>query len=409
MCALYDGRETTILETPDLLVKGQAYHAVLTSQRIILTGEADNTPRSIRLQEVWRIGQDTDPSGDPVIAISIPSAGGTVHSIILHFPLRTFPNAFRLRDLWAAELTKLLQQAVPGPSPVTRPASQDALAFCSKCGNQLARGSSFCNRCGSRIPSIPVSLPPKRTYPQRLEQPVFLNNAPENNELAYREQIPSSTSSPRSWQTPPIASARKKKQSKKQSFFSGTRTRKTNAIIGICLVAIIIVAVVILMGNSSELLKGNSTSTGPIVSLPDFSAISLPVIPVGNTETSSENSGSPAKPVLTFTPDDPGAVLATYPSLFNKGDGAGIQALLSENMRSHYPLDMLNTELAAARSNGYSIAQIQVHDQTIEEGSAVLDADIIWKTGGSSTTSSTKLFLVNEDNQWKLDSLELHP
>jgi hypothetical protein len=115
------------------------------------------------------------------------------------------------------------------------------------------------------------------------------------------------------------------------------------------------------------------------------------------------------QPEPTLAPGDPSTVMVSYPSLFNTGNSAGLFALLSENMKSHYPVDTLNNEFTTARSNGYTIEKIQVNNQIIEENSAILEVIISWKVAGSPTTSTPRLFLVYEDNQWKLDSLIVHP
>ena len=114
-------------------------------------------------------------------------------------------------------------------------------------------------------------------------------------------------------------------------------------------------------------------------------------------------------PLFTTVPGDPWSVFISYPSLFNAGNAAGIFALLSENMKSHYPLDSVNNELATARSNGYSIEKIQGNNQIIEEDSAILEVEITWKISGSPQTSTPRFYLVYENNQWKLDSLIVNP
>ena len=119
-------------------------------------------------------------------------------------------------------------------------------------------------------------------------------------------------------------------------------------------------------------------------------------------DTSAQPTGTPA-------PGDPSAVLGSYPSLFNAGNGAGLSALLSENMKVQYPLDTLNNELATAKTNGYTIEKIQVTKQIIEENSAILGVTISWKVAGSPTTSTPRLFLLYENGQWKLDSLVVRP
>jgi hypothetical protein len=116
-----------------------------------------------------------------------------------------------------------------------------------------------------------------------------------------------------------------------------------------------------------------------------------------------------SQPAFTSAPGDPSSVLVSYPDLFNTGNGAGLFALLSENMKLHYPIDTLNNELAAARSNGYSIEKVQVNNQIIEENTAIVEVDISWKVAGSPVTSTPRFFLVYENDQWKLDSLIVSP
>jgi hypothetical protein len=101
---------------------------------------------------------------------------------------------------------------------------------------------------------------------------------------------------------------------------------------------------------------------------------------------------------------DPATVLVSYPSLFNNGNIAGVHALLSENMKSQYPMDILNNELATSRSNGYVIEKIQVNNQIIEGNSALLVVDISWKIAGSPITTTPIVSLVYENEQWKLDT-----
>jgi hypothetical protein len=78
-------------------------------------------------------------------------------------------------------------------------------------------------------------------------------------------------------------------------------------------------------------------------------------------------------------------------------------------MQSRYPAETLNRELATARSDDYVMERILVRDQTIEEDSAVLDADVYWMIHQSPTSRYRKLFLVFEESRWRLDSLILHP
>jgi len=114
-----------------------------------------------------------------------------------------------------------------------------------------------------------------------------------------------------------------------------------------------------------------------------------------------------AQPAFTSAPGDPSSVLVSYPDLFNTGNREGLYALLSENMKLYSPI--VDSELAAARSNGYIIEKIQVTNQIIEENTAIVDVDISWMVAGTSTTSSPRFFLVHENDQWKLDSLILSP
>jgi len=114
---------------------------------------------------------------------------------------------------------------------------------------------------------------------------------------------------------------------------------------------------------------------------------------------------SSAQPAVTSAPGDPATVLVSYSSLFNTGNGAGIYALLSENMKSNYPTDILNNELATARLNGYSIEKIQVNNQIIEGNNAILLVEISWNIDGSPVTSMLNVPLVYENNQWKLETL----
>jgi hypothetical protein len=106
---------------------------------------------------------------------------------------------------------------------------------------------------------------------------------------------------------------------------------------------------------------------------------------------------------------DPLSILAPYQSFFNSSNTAGMYALLSKNMSSHYPADTLNNELAAARSKGYSIESIEVPYQVLDEQNATLELIISWKVAGSPRTSTPSLSMVYENAQWKMDSLILSP
>ena len=149
----------------------------------------------------------------------------------------------------------------------------------------------------------------------------------------------------------------------------------------------------------------------------------IPVQTVPPSVTIPSQPQSPATPEQTLTPEDtsdqpaatpapgdPSKVLDSYPSLFNAGNGAGLAALLSENMKMHYPVDTLNTELATAGSNGYTIEKIQVNKQIIEENTAIVEVTISWNvTGSPPATSTPRLFLLYENGQWKLDSVIVRP
>jgi len=116
-----------------------------------------------------------------------------------------------------------------------------------------------------------------------------------------------------------------------------------------------------------------------------------------------------AQPASTPAPGDPATVLVSYPSLFNAADGAGIYALLAEDIKSEYPLEDVNNELDAARSNGYTIEKIDVTNQIVEGSHAILIVDVSWNTGGSSQTSTQILLMAYENGQWKLNTLILYP
>ena len=116
-----------------------------------------------------------------------------------------------------------------------------------------------------------------------------------------------------------------------------------------------------------------------------------------------------AQPSFIPAPGDPATVLVSYPSLFNTADGAGIYALLAEDIKSEYPLEDVNNELDAARSNGYTIEKIDVTNQIVEGSHAILIVDVSWNTGGSSQTSTQILLMAYENGQWKLNTLILYP
>ena len=171
-------------------------------------------------------------------------------------------------------------------------------------------------------------------------------------------------------------------------------------------------SVLIIVLTACILCTGCTSTPGtqsPVQTVPP--SVTIPSQP--QSSATPEQTLSPedtsAQPAPTPAPGDPSKVLDSYPSLFNAGNAAGIFALLSENMKSHYPLDSVNNELATARSNGYSIEKIQGNNQIIEEDSAILEVEITWKISGSPQTSTPRFYLVYENNQWKLDSLIVNP
>ena len=171
----------------------------------------------------------------------------------------------------------------------------------------------------------------------------------------------------------------------------------------ICSVLIIVLTACIICTGCTS-----TQSTTPTQSTPSTQSTSTQSTTATPEQTLTPEDTS-AQPAATPAPGDPSKVLDTYPSLFNSGNGAGLSALLSENMKLHYPVDTLNNELATARSNGYTMEKIQVNKQIIEENSAILEVAISWKVVGSPTTSTPRFFLVYENSQWKLDSLIVRP
>lgn len=418
-----DHRETVLLDSHGLLVKDQSYRAVLTSRRIILTGRTDNIPRSIILQKVWRIDQVTDPSGDPTIIISVPAEGGAMHTIIMHFPQKTFPHALQLRNLWASEINRVLQLSVQGTFPVSRQASRSVPAFCSQCGNNLAGGSVFCDRCGARVPGMLQPYAVSRDYGRGQGRAGIPDIALGTIDVPLRDRSQSTAAQPRGREKTPVAASPGKDPWNKRTLFASTLAKKPAVIVGVVLIAIVVAAAALVITEPSRGLRAEKpASSDPVLSLPVLGAVSMPAIPVTDAGAGQETPGSPpisqetvlsesapSRSALTLAPGDPGEVLAKYPSLFNSGNSAGLRAILSENMKSHHPLETLDSELAVARTKGYRIQKIQVLEQILEEGSAIIDADIIWTTGGSPSTSSPKLFLLYENDQWKLDCLILNP
>jgi hypothetical protein len=417
-----DSHEITILESKGIQIKNHHYRIVLTSRRMMFDSASDNIHRSIPLSFIRGVEPGTDYSGDPVITVSALSAKGEIKKVVLRFSQTDFPDPQQMRSHWYSEMREITEQppqVLPDIFPENVPPGP---VFCTKCGKKLAGGSVFCDQCGTKVLHPVKPAPPDRRddgIQDRVIQPAV--SARETG-LPRKSQSSAYRDDPGSGKKAPVTASRPEARCKKRSFFSGLSQKKSVLIIAACLAAVVMVAAFFLILSPSGLLAFNLTSPIMNLSFPDLSAGAVPVSIGGNTGNSAENPGSPekteeisvpletpARTALTFAPGDPGAVLATYPSLFNNGDGAALRDLLSENMKSHYPVDTLNTELATARSNGYSIQKIQVTDETVEEDSAMLNADISWKTVRSSTTSSPKWFLISENGQWKLDSLVFSP
>jgi hypothetical protein len=418
-----DRGETTLLDSHGLIVKDQSYRAVLTNRRIILTSGTDHIPRSIILQGFVRIDLATDPSGDPTIIISVPADGGAMHTIILHFPLKTFPNALQLRNLWASEINRLLQLSVQGTFPVSRQASRSVPAFCSKCGNNLAGGSAFCDRCGARVLCMLQPYAVSRDYGQGQGHAGIPDIALGTIDVPLSDQSQSTAAKPRGREKIPVAASPGKDLWNKRTLFASTLIKKPGIIVGVVLIAIVVAAAVLVITEPSRGFHAEKpASSDTILSLPVLGAVSMPAIPVTDTGASQETPGSPpisqetvlsesapSRSALSLAPGDPGEVLAKYPSLFNSADGAGFRPLLSENMKIQHSTDRLNTELETARTKGYSINKIQVTAQSVDEETADVITSVFWDIGDSSFTSSPRIFFVYEDSQWKLDSLVLSP
>jgi len=171
----------------------------------------------------------------------------------------------------------------------------------------------------------------------------------------------------------------------------------------ICSVLIIVLTACIICTGCTS-----TQSTPSPQSTPSTQSTSTQSTPATPEQTLTPEDTS-AQPAATPAPGDPSKVLDSYPSLFNAGNGAGLYALLSENMKSQYSVDSLNRELATASSNSFTIENIRVNNQIIEGNSAILKTDISWNVAGTSTTSSPLFFLVYENGQWKLDRLIVSP
>jgi hypothetical protein len=187
--------------------------------------------------------------------------------------------------------------------------------------------------------------------------------------------------------------------------------KKKSAICSV-LIFVLIVCIICTGCTSTQNTPATSTQSPPTQSPPPQStptqstpAQSTPGIPE-QTLTPEDTSAQPAS---TPAPGDPSTVLVSYPSLFNTGNGAGLFALLSENMKVHYPIDTLNNKFTQARSDNTSIERIQVNNQIIEETSATVESTVSWNVGGTLATSTPRFFMVYENGQWKLDSLIFHP
>jgi hypothetical protein len=428
MSAPDDSHEITILESKGIQIKNHYYRIVLTSRRIIFDSASDNVHRSIPLSFIRGVEPGTDYSGDPVITVSALSARGEEKNVILRFSQSDFPDPQQMRSHWYSEIRERIEQPPQVLPDITPGNVPPATVFCTKCGKKLVESSVFCDRCGAEILHTVKPAPPEQRDDRIQEQVMRPAVSTGETGRPRKEQSFAFTGDPGTGKTALATASPPRGRWKKRSFFSDFPPKKSAFIIGACLAVVIIAAAVFLIVFPAGVPAFNLTSPGMNITFPDLSAVALPSSPDGNTGTNAENPGSaanpeepsipvvtPSRPALTFAPGDPGAVLATYPSLFNNGDGAGLRDLLSENVQSHYSLDTLNKDLATARSKGYSIEKIHVTNQIIEEDSATLDADIYWNTAGSSLTPSPKpylayeLYLVYENNQWKLDSLILSP
>jgi hypothetical protein len=422
MSALNDNSEITILESKGIQIKNHYYHLVLTSRRLVFDSASDNVHRSIPLTVIQGIELSTDYSGDPVIQVSALSAHGEIKEVILRFSQSDFPDPQQMRSRWYAEIRKRIQQPSQVSPDIPPGNVSPALAFCTKCGKKLVGGSVFCDRCGTRIPFPARPVPPDQQDDRIQERVIRPAVSTGETGLPRKKQSFLYPGDQGTGKKAPVMASLPKEKRKKKSFFSGSPVKKSALIIAVCLASVILVAAVFFQVFPSGLSGFNLTSPGMNVSLPDLSAAAVPFSPDGNTGTNAENPDSavnpeetsmpestPVQPALTFAPGDPGAVLSSYPPLFNKGDSASLWDLLSKNMQSQYPLDTLDTEIAAARSNGYSIEKIEVNDQIIEGNNAILVVEISWKIVGSPVTSTPNVPVVYENNRWKLDTLVLHP
>lgn len=441
MDATDDSRELTILESKGILIKDQLYDGVLTNHRIILTGYVDQKPRSLIYKDLKKIELDTSESGDPVITIFLPSVAGDTKKVILRFTQQNFPDPHQVRLLWYSEINKKIQPTMPVSSKDIPKKDSVTQAFCVKCGTKFVDGSVFCNKCGTQIiyPAEPLPVEQK-------VEPIQQKDATQKISPVPGETSPKKTSSPiavdsKTEEKVPFIAPMHKEPQKKKSFFAGSGTRRPTVIVVSALVGVIVLIAVFFVAVPSASHGFDLTSSGLNLTTPEVKDTASPANPVVSLTSSSKTTRtsettvqtrapvqtttplqtsttpvqtitqdvSSVQPTLTSAPGDPATVLISYPSFFNAGNGTGLYALLSENIKSNYPLDMVNTELATARTNGYSINKIQVNDQITEGSSAILLVEISWDIGGSPINSSPNVPLVYENSQWKLDTLIISP
>jgi hypothetical protein len=454
MNAADDNREMKILESKGILIKDQPYHVVLTNRRIILTSYADNKPRSIAIREIQKTELGSDDSRDPVIIIFLPSAAGETKKVILHFSQKNFPDPQQVSSLWSSEINKTIASPVPVSPDIIPKKVSGAPAFCVKCGTKFTDGSVFCNKCGTKIlyPAQPLPLDQSDASIQQKVTTQKISPIP-------GEPSPKKASSPiagdsNTKEKIPLLEPMHKEPRKQKFSIVGSGTRKPAVLVVSALMGVIVLIAVffVVVPSASHGFEFNipgtdlispevtvtMSATSHVATTPTISqtpsrltitptiskTTSTPATPVRTTAISVQTStpvrtptpvqtGIPqvviVQPSFNRTPGDPWSVFVTYPSLFNAGNSAGIYSLLSDNMKSHYPDASLKNELATARSNGYFIEKIQANDQIIEEDSAILEVEIAWKISGSTQTSTPRVFLLYENNQWKLDSLIVSP
>ena len=337
----------------------------------------------------------------------------------------------------------------------------DGSVFCNKCGSKiiypaqpipLQQGEESI-RENVKTPDISMGKIEIKQESVKPEQPKQEPVKPEQlkQEPVKPEQEKISLSAPDNSATKekvPVAAPLKTDPPGKISGSTPSGKRKTAIIAVSALVGIILLIAVFFVLVPSVLPVFNLTFPGMNFTVPESSvtaSATVPLVPTTTIATTTRTLATPVQtstpvrttatpvrtstpqqttttptqtsipavvivpPLFTTVPGDPWSVFISYPSLFNAGNAAGIFALLSENMKSHYPLDSVNNELATARSNGYSIEKIQGNNQIIEEDSAILEVEITWKISGSPQTSTPRFYLVYENNQWKLDSLIVNP